>query len=61
MVALNRQSDQGELMPLTIHVHLQYCISTSEEYEPLVNEDETPHSTVRDLPPFTQRHYRDSP
>ena len=61
MVALNRQSDRGELMPLTIRVHLQYCISTSEEYEPLVHEDETPHGTVRDLPPFTQQPYRNSP
>jgi len=46
MVAPTKQLDWGERISLTICVTSNNWISTSDEYEPLVNEDETPPSTV---------------
>jgi hypothetical protein len=46
MVAPTKQLDWGERMSLTICVTSNIYIRTSDEYEPLVNEDETPRSTV---------------
>ncbi len=46
MVALTKQLYQGERLSLMVCVTSNNCISTSDEYEPLVNEDETPSSTV---------------
>ena len=47
MVAPTKQLDLGERISLTICVAFNNCSSTSDEYEPLVNEDdETPTSTV---------------
>jgi len=38
--------------------HHRRCNSPSDEYEPLVNEDETPSGTVRDIPPLFLHPYR---
>lgn len=46
MMAPTKQLDWGEQILLTIFVTSNSRISTSDEYEPLVNEDETPPSTV---------------
>jgi hypothetical protein len=48
MMAPTKQLDWGERisLSLTIFVTSNNRISTSDEYEPLVNEDETPPSTV---------------
>jgi solute carrier family 35 protein F5 len=61
MAAPNKQLDWGERNAIDDSCLLQRCISTSDEYEPLVNEDETPHHTVSPgstsdaLPPLTTR------
>ena len=59
MAAPNKQLDWGERNAVDDSC-LQRRISTSDEYEPLVNEDEPPHmaspgSTSDALPPLTTR------
>jgi hypothetical protein len=51
MVTPTKQLDWGERLSYhsvddLCHLQLNNGISTADEYEPLVNEDETPPSTV---------------
>src|SRR6266852_6992977 len=61
MTVPTKPLDWGERTSLTICVSSNICISTSDENEPLVSEDdETPPSTVRDIPPLIQHPYSNS-
>ena len=58
-MVLIREVDWGECAVLTTRVASKRWNSLSDEYEPLVNEDEISHDMVRGLPFLIQHPYRD--